>query len=277
MNPIGMTGLIGKKGQSLIQVLVAAAMLSVLMLSFMSFQQWQQKTILSSQAVMSRNFLQLRVERYLLDPTLLNKTFSDPGLGNVALNNCINGFGSPPVISCAAATGKGFSLVDPWGVRIAGTSIVDPVRYDYSGAPCAVASAQCLFAVYTTYSATCPAASPCSNPIVTAQYNIDQAPGITPVGGMPLKNVAGQPLPLRGAAGQGSVVACLGGCGGLYPNVVGAIAQYNWADKDGVYYKSLGINCTGTFTWTGWAPGGATANGIGGPAAANGALYFCSK
>ncbi len=187
---------LGRRGQSLVQVMVGMGVMTVAMTAFMAMQSYQQKMMLNNQSVMARNLLQLRIERYLGDPSSLTKTLATNV--NTGLISCLK---SP--VSCTQTTApQGFNLIDATNTKIAGSvaftssaTATSAVLYDYNGAPCTTPSPQCLFQAYTTYSATCPSGtSPCPNPSVTAQYTVAQAPGITPVGGTPLKTVTSQPI-----------------------------------------------------------------------------------
>lgn len=76
--------------------------------------------------------------------------------------------------------------------------------------------------------------------------------------------------------GSGDLIAtCLGNCGGAFPKKIGAIAMYNWANRDGTVYYTRGPACGSAPYWSGWAPGGAPSNGRG-PVNA-GAMYICGR
>jgi hypothetical protein len=190
---------LNRQGQSLIQVMISAAVTGILMVAFLSMQSTQQRSTAAIQTFVARNMLQLQLQQALINSSAINYTLSDAtDSGNVALKSCLQPIGA----SCAQTTSpRGFSLYDGTNAKISGSGSSAVLRYDQFGAPCLTASSQCLFEVYTEFSAVCPGGvSPCATPGVTATYTIQLAPGITPVGGTLLKKLVSQPvsLPVNG-------------------------------------------------------------------------------
>jgi hypothetical protein len=177
----------------------------------------------NNQTVITKNMLQLQLQQALLSPATLAKTVADTSdPGNVTLAKCLSG------AACTATTATGFVLFDPMGNKISGTP-AQPLLIDYSGASCAAASAQCLFQVITTYAASCPVASPCTNANVTATYSIQQAPGISPVGGTMQKPISSQPISLS-AASTGNFGFKLVYLSSSRYNPPGSVGIYTWVD-----------------------------------------------
>lgn len=218
---------LNQSGQSLIQVVIMVGVMGVVMMGFVSMQSAQQKMTMGTQTAISRNALQLQLQQTLVSAGAMARTMAyadDPG--NLALKECLHPSGN----SCVQTNSpQGFFLIDATGSKIAGAGSKAPVLYDYTGTPCQTANSQCLFQVYTQYTATCPNnASPCSSPSVTATYTISQDPKVTPPGGVALKTVTG-PSILLSAVGALSleqlqqVCAAFGGawdsaksqCGGI--------------------------------------------------------------
>jgi hypothetical protein len=190
-------------GQSLIQVMIAAAVMAILIVQQMSMQAAQQKAAVATQTVISRNMMQIQLQQNLVSPISMQNTLADvTDPGNVALATCLQPVGNSCVQTTAA---QGFYLIDVLKNKVAGSGSSSPLLYDYNGALCTTPSPQCLFQVFTTYSAVCPGGvSPCSNPIVTGMYTIQQNPAVTnPVGGTPLRVVTSQPIPLTSSGFNG--------------------------------------------------------------------------
>lgn len=189
-----------RQGQSLIQVMLGAALLGILSMAFLSMQSMQQKSQLAVQTGITRNMLQLQLQQALVSNAAISKTLADTAdSGNVALKNCM----LPSGTTCIQTSSLGFYLFDPLGNKIAGAGSSSPLRYDYMGSPCTTASPRCLFRVYSSFTSVCPSGSPCSNPAVTSTFTIDQDPGVTPVGGTPLKPLQSQPIAMGvGVSGQ---------------------------------------------------------------------------
>ena len=180
----------------------------VIAVGLISAQVQTQNTSLVIQTMAARNLLQIQLQQSLINPGAVNQTLLDTSAGNVALKNCLRHSGN----SCVQITDNGFYLLDPSGSRVSGSGSSAALLYDYTGAQCAVASSQCLFQVFTTYTARCPGATPCSNPTVTAKYTIQQAPGITPAGGIPLKKLTSQTIVINDS-GSGGAGIIGGTCG----------------------------------------------------------------
>jgi Tfp pilus assembly protein PilE len=198
-----------QKGQSLVQVMVAAVIMGIVMMSFLSMQSNQQKAQSSAQSQVTRNMLQILMQQTFLDQAALTKAIEDTThAGNVALKKCLQ----PSGATCdQTASPQGFVLYDNSGTPIAGAGSSAPILYDDNGSPCAAAAPKCIFQIYVTYSALCPGGtSPCSNPSVTASYTIQSSTGINPKGGTPLKPIQSQAIPIVYTAGGGG-----GGGGGM--------------------------------------------------------------
>lgn len=171
-------------GQSLISVLMGVALTSIILLGIASMQSSMQKAAAATQTLISRNMIQLIIQQSLLKASsLTNNTM----INDTVLMTCVYGGNCTAVSS----PGNNFKLYDPQGNQVAGLDGGgNPIRYDYTGALCTVASPQCIFEVLTTYTATCSGPSPCVNAQVAATFTIQQTAGITPVGGTPLKKIS---------------------------------------------------------------------------------------
>lgn len=197
-----------QSGFSLIQVLVAAGIMSMTVMAFLAMQSVQSKSNVSTQTLISRNLLQLQIQQALVNPGAIMKSMADTSSGNVELKKCLVPTGNSCTQTSAPA---GFVLIDAQGTRISGGSPSDPARYDHTGAPCSSAGSRCLLEVYTEYQATCRnGTSPCSNADVLAKYTIRQAPGVTAIGGTPLAPYTSPQITLS-AIGTGGTVS--GECG----------------------------------------------------------------
>lgn len=177
-------------GFTLIEVLIAASLTVVVMMGVASMYSAQQRNVVNNQTVMTRNFLQIQLDRYLADEHALARTLAytgTGGAGNVALANCY----SPSGAVCQQTSSQGFVLLDATGAIISGTSS-SPARYDYTGKSCTTPNAACLFEVFTEFKSTCPnppGTTPCSAPdVLSATYTIRQSPNVKkPVGGVDIK------------------------------------------------------------------------------------------
>lgn len=179
--------------------MIAAVIMGVIMMAFVSMQSNQQKSQSTAQALISRNMLQLVLQANVVNPVALQKTLQDTThAGNVALKNCLQ----PSGASCQQTSAPvGFVLYDDAGTAIAGEGASAPILYDDAGARCPTASAKCIFQIFTTFNARCPAASPCANPSVTAVYTLQVPPQ---AGTTPLKTIQSQSIPVVYNGGGGS-------------------------------------------------------------------------
>jgi Tfp pilus assembly protein PilV len=180
--------------------MVAAGIMSIVMMGFLSMQTVQQRSMLVVQTSISRNMLQLQLQQALVSSAALTNT--QKYSNNTAFANC---YAPGTGTTCMAGTNLPFDLLGPMGsAPIAGAGSGSKVYYDYTGAPCTTPSPQCLFQVYATYNASCASGTSCDTPTaLTAQYTIQQVPGITPVGGTPLKTLTSSAIALSTSGGSG--------------------------------------------------------------------------
>ncbi|WP_413290483.1 hypothetical protein [Bdellovibrio sp. HCB337] len=184
------------KGQALIQVIIAMGIFAFLIVSFMNAVSSQRKDIKFNQAMIARNLLEMRMEKYLGSSGSLTFTRnSTASLGNVKFAGC---YTAGAALCEATTTPVGFILYDPNGVAVSGASVNSPVRYTSRGEICNPGNNDCVFDVYTTFTAICPGGTAtCASPInLSATFTISQTPGVTAFGGFTFKTVTSAPFPV---------------------------------------------------------------------------------
>lgn len=182
-------------GQVLIQVLLAMGIFAFLIASFMSMVSSQRKDIKYNQALTARGLLELRLEKYLSNGAALDKTRKLTFDGNIKFNACYSSAGS---VCTQSLQPTGFQLADPSGTIVGGGSPSAPIRYNSRGEICPVANDDCLFEVYTYFTAACPGgAATCARPSsFNATYSIQQAANANPMGGLVMKTFASSFVPV---------------------------------------------------------------------------------
>ncbi|MBS1971294.1 MAG: hypothetical protein JSU04_13380 [Bdellovibrionales bacterium] len=183
-------------GQVLIQVLLAMGIFAFLIASFMSMVSSQRKDIKYNQALTARGLLELRLEKYLTNSAALDKTRKLTSFeGNVKFNACYSSTGT---VCTQTLQPAGFQLVDPNGTVVAGGSPDAPIRYNSRGEICPAVSDDCLFEVFSYFTAACPGGTAtCSRPSsFNATYTIQQAAGANPLGGLVMKTFTSSLVPV---------------------------------------------------------------------------------
>jgi len=206
------------KGFSLMEMLVAAGILSIIALGFLQIQSSWQKSLLNNRQMASRDSIKALADRYILDLKVIQNSaekvnysaLSSNIAGNEALDYCINGDPASPTAQCPtgsqcckAITDQPFHILDPSDpthtTRFSGTDAVaggafatttlSPVRYDINGLVCTTPSPDCALELVTTYTATClGGGAKCSGASeIFINYNLRNIPGITPTGGVAFK------------------------------------------------------------------------------------------
>lgn len=187
---------LSNKGQALIQVIIAMGVFAFLIVSFMNAVSNQRKDIKFNQALIARNLLEMRMEKYLGSSGSINYTrTSTASVGNVKFANCYTAGGA----SCEATSAPvGFVLFDPNGTAVSGASPNNPVRYTSRGEICNPGNNDCVFDVYTTFTASCPGGAPtCASPNnLSATFTIAQTEGVTAFGGFTFKTITSAPFPV---------------------------------------------------------------------------------
>jgi hypothetical protein len=182
-------------GQVLIQVLLAMGIFAFLIASFMSMVSSQRKDIKYNQALTARGLLELRLEKYLTNSAALEKTRQLTFEGNVKFNACYSSTGT---VCTQSLQPTGFQLVDPTGTVVAGGSANAPIRYNSRGEICPVANDDCLFEVFSYFTAACPGGTAtCARPSsFNASYTIQQSANANPLGGLVMKTFASSLVPV---------------------------------------------------------------------------------
>ncbi|MFL5815707.1 MAG: tail fiber domain-containing protein [Bdellovibrionia bacterium] len=206
-----------EKGFGIIEVMIAAAVGAVVMLSMSSMMTSVNHSIRGSRTLASRDQLLTRIGREAgnsdaLKASLLFSTSAgfpgNAGGGTPTMfEKCVNG--SPPN-GCVAKDASnnpqsyGFTLTDSFSNPLAGpkdttTSDANAAVYDLTGAPCPNRSLQapnanCQILVTTAFTPKCSngAATCAQASSITVTLTISQAPGITPPPGMGLLTLKDQ-------------------------------------------------------------------------------------
>lgn len=221
-----------ENGFGLVDVIVAAGIGSVIMLSMSTMMSNMSNSLRGSRTVASRDQLMTRIGREATNVTSLQASFAFtgsstyPGFPSNAgsmFYNCVNG--APPN-GCVAKDSSGdlsygFTLTDSFSSPIAGPGLpmnspgaatdANAAVYDVNGALCAnkadqAPSATCQILVTTTFSPKCSNnQSTCAQASsITINYTLAQASGITSPSGMgllslkPITQPVTLPVPFAG-------------------------------------------------------------------------------
>jgi len=158
-----------RSGFSLIEVLMATAIMSVLSVGMMQMFESLYKQAKSVNTSSNNMQLGLRIARYAGMASALTATATANANSN--FTKCVLGTGTG---TCANA---GIALRDPAGTVVAGASAAAPILYDLNSAVCAVAGPNCPFAAVTTFTRS---ASMCGSIacFITMSYSITQVSDI---------------------------------------------------------------------------------------------------
>lgn len=226
------------KGFSLMEMLVAAGILSIIALAFLQLQSTWQKSLLNNRQMASRDSIKSLADRYILDLNVIQKSATKANYtallsnfaGNEALDYCLNGDPPAPTVQCPtgvqcckAVTDQPFHILDPADpthtTRFSGTDAATggafattnlaPVLYDINGLVCTTPSPDCALELVTTYNATCQGGgSKCSGASeIFINYSLRNAPGIIPTSGVNFKLAKpSTPVLLATAASTGTAI-----------------------------------------------------------------------
>ncbi len=209
---------VSSKGFSIMELIMATGILSIIALTFLQLQSSWQKSLLNNRQIASRDSIKSLADRYILDLNVIQKSalkanysaLSSNIAGNEALDYCINGDPSGPTAQCPtgvacskAVINQPFHILDPADPthtkRFSGTeaasggsfatTTLSPVRYDINGLACTSPTPDCALELVTTYNANCSAgAANCNGASeVFISYKLQNAPGVTPTSGVNFK------------------------------------------------------------------------------------------
>lgn len=172
-------------GFTIIEVMIAAAIMAVLMLGFAEFTNHQNLAIKGNRALAERDALTNRLSRIAADATSLTVTANDSSNASNQFHDCVlGGSGSTAcnTATCSAAAPCGLTLFDSQGSVVAGPP-ANPKYYDLNGAPCTPLSAtdaNCAIQAIAEYFPSCgvgvPSCMQAQN--ITVKYTAQQKPGI---------------------------------------------------------------------------------------------------
>jgi hypothetical protein len=188
-----------KQGFSLIEVLIAGAMMTVVGLGVATMINGQNRQVSNIRAYSSRDQVRAQLDQAINSYAALVASTGGPGsttaiataisANNNALFNCINGTG--PCVQTAGGASLSFYLI-PAGAQfldqneaIAGTT-AQPVYYDKNGRRCTFAESgvngttTCFLRARAAFGTYCPGGvTPCTvAEKITVSYTLDQAPGV---------------------------------------------------------------------------------------------------
>ncbi|MFL5813728.1 MAG: prepilin-type N-terminal cleavage/methylation domain-containing protein [Bdellovibrionia bacterium] len=194
------------KGFGLVEVMIAAAVGSVVMLSMSSMMNNMNQSVRGTRTVATRDQLATRIGREAGNSTALGKsvdyaggTFPANGTGSW-IEKCVNGLVSNGCVARDPVTGAhksyGFTLTDAMGNPVAGPSVANAAVYDTMGALCGNAattppSINCPVIAYAYFDPLCPSdANTCDRATtITVHYNLEQRSGITIPAGMSMPTI----------------------------------------------------------------------------------------
>jgi prepilin-type N-terminal cleavage/methylation domain-containing protein len=157
--------LLTQSGFSLIEVLMATAILAILSVGMIQLFESQYKQVKSIGTLSNNTQLGLRIARYAGMSSALTVTAN--AAPNSNFTRCVLGTGTGSCVD------SGVSLRDPAGTVITGDSAGTPIRYDLNGVVCAAVGPTCPFEAITTFTrsvANC-GALPC---FITISYSVTQ-------------------------------------------------------------------------------------------------------
>jgi prepilin-type N-terminal cleavage/methylation domain-containing protein len=195
--PLGL--LHDSKGFGLIEVMIAAAVGSVVMLSMSSMMSTMNTSLRGTRTLSSRDQLYTRIGREAANPNALAKSvafagtslFPANGAGSM-LDKCVNGTTTNGCISLDASGNPisyGFTLTDTMGNPVAGPDAAHAAVYDTMGTLCGSATStvpkmNCPVIAYASFTAVCPGATTATSTqcdratTINVTYTLDQRSGI---------------------------------------------------------------------------------------------------
>jgi prepilin-type N-terminal cleavage/methylation domain-containing protein len=205
------TDILNRAGFTLIEIMIAAAIMGVLVMGFTEFVARQNLVIKGTRALAERDALVNRLSRIAGNPVALTNSANDATNSSNQFHDCVLGGGSGTacnMATCSAAAPCGLTLLDstaPTGIKVAGPPN-NPQYYDLTGAPCTPFSpkdSNCAIQAIAQYYPNCGVAgSPCSMARdITVKYTIQQTPGILLAAGptmQPASNTVVSMIPLGG-------------------------------------------------------------------------------
>lgn len=172
-------------GFTIIEVMIAAAIMAVLSLGFAEFTNHQNLAIKGNRALAERDALTNRLSRIAADPTGLIITANDSSNMSNQFHDCVlGGTGATAcnTATCSAAAPCGLTLFDSTNTVVAGPP-ANPKYYDLNGAPCTPVNAtdtNCAIQAITEYFPSCgvgiPSCMLAQN--ITVKYTVQPRPGI---------------------------------------------------------------------------------------------------
>lgn len=184
-----------ERGMSLVEVLIASAVGTVIMLGMATTMGWLNQSILGIKTSSSRDQLTAAIARYSGNAQALTQSISYNGTpggfptnGLTMFDLCLNTSGLPDCVAldgAGVALSYGFTLTDLQGNPVAGPAAGTAGVYDASGKLCGNAatttpSTRCPIIATTTFKATCPSnAIACDQAsAITVTYTLQQAAGV---------------------------------------------------------------------------------------------------
>lgn len=186
--------LFDSSGFTLVEVLIAAAIMAGLSLGFAEFTNHQNLTIKGNRALAERDALTNRLSRISGDPTALAISANDPS-NSTAFHDCVLGGPTPTSCDttvCNSTTPCDLTLLDSTSTVVAGPSVSSPKYYDLNGAPCTPVGphdGNCAVQAFTKFFPSC-GVSVTSCQVaknITVVYTVQQNPNVQLAAGPAMK------------------------------------------------------------------------------------------
>ncbi len=281
------------KGSSLIQVMIALGLFSIVSVIFVQWMDQQNKQIAALRISISKDILRVQLANYARNSAVINFSTAYRGPdsdGNLSLDYCNDGATSPtpatPPAFCTGAdccvqndvsTPRYFKMMDPTvpagTVMFAGTD-TNPARYDTYGNSCnpatTVASLACPFEVVSSFVAVCPGgAAKCpraSGVSIRFEISIPLTLNI----GSPFRKISSAPIMLDDSSSSSKGFSSFK----VYDYAPGN-GSYTWTVPDGtskIMVEAWGAGGSGSWTavFGSYGQNGGSSGVTGGPIAGGG-------
>lgn len=164
-------------GFSLVEILVALGVMSILMLGIITLVENTNKSGMATRMALTRDRLTNLVTLYISRTGALKNSIINAG--NANFDRCVN-TSIAGTLDCTAGPVNDLFLLEPVGATVFAGPPANPSRYDANGGPCPALSVNCPLEVITSFTAVCPGATATCDQAQSVQvtYIVQLAPAL---------------------------------------------------------------------------------------------------